>query len=569
MNFQNYIKNIGFLFVAIAIILGCQDMDEPALGEYPLDGPVITIVSPNPLGTTQIQTLEDVASVSISFTATDDVGVANVSVLYDGSEIANYSNFEDPQNVVIDDLTYDQVTNGTHTITINAVDTDGNESSTGTDFTKIAAEPFNPLFGETFYMPFNDNFYDVISINPATEVGTPGFAGESYQGSNAFKAGTDNYLTFPATGHMTNEFSATFWYKVDSNPDRAGIFTIGNEDQPESRNYGLRIFREGDANNQRIKLNVGTGSGESWNDGGVLNVADGEWVNIAISISETQSVIYFNGQEVNTANLSAPIDWTGCSQFTIGAGGTTFSYWNHLSDSSAMDELKLYDRALNQTEVNEIAGIVFYPDQTAYFPFNGNYEENLTENTATVVGTPGFAGESQSGSDAFQSAADSYLTYPIDGLFTNEFTATFWYKANGNPDRAGILVVGNDTPENRSQGFRIFREGSATEQRIKLNLGVGTGESWNDGGVITVADGEWVHVAITVSATESKIYFDGEEVNSATYTTPVDFTGCTDMVIGNGGPTFSYWNHLYDSSYLDELRIFDVALTQEQIQEML
>ncbi len=66
-------------------------------------------------------------------------------------------------------------------------------------------------------------------------------------------------------------------------------------------------------------------------------------------------------------------------------------------------------------------------------------------------------------------------------------------------------MCGGDV-DDRFQGFRLFREGSPTEQRIKLNVGTGTGESWNDGDVIDVTAGEWVHVAMTISDTQNKIY---------------------------------------------------------------
>ena len=151
---------------------------------------------------------------------------------------------------------------------------------------------------------------------------------------------------------------------------------------------------------------------------------------------------------------------------------------------------------------------------------------------------------------------------------TTAFSATFWYKVSATPDRAGILTVGDDAAD-RFQGFRLFREGNATEQRIKANIGTGTGESWNDGDVITVAAGEWVHIALTVSETESKIYFNGTEVNTNALSNPVDWTNCTEIVIGAGGPTFDYWGHASDSSPMDELRLFDRALTSEEINNMI
>ena len=40
------------------------------------------------------------------------------------------------------------------------------------------------------------------------EVGSPGFAGESYRGINAYAGATDSYLTFPTDGLLGDELSA-------------------------------------------------------------------------------------------------------------------------------------------------------------------------------------------------------------------------------------------------------------------------------------------------------------------------------------------------------------------------
>ena len=306
----------------------------------------------------------------------------------------------------------------------------------------------------------------------------------------------------------------------------------------------------------------------------MIDVTAGEWVHVAFTISATKTVIYFNGSPVNTATFTNPIDWTGCSQFTIGAGGETFSYWDHLSDSSSMDELRMFNTELSQAAIQNMINVTnpyepMYEGETFYMPFNGSNTELISISEPTVIGTTGFAGESVEGSNSFMGAADSYLTYPIDGLFgADQFSATFWYKVNATPDRAGILVVGDDV-DDRFQGFRLFREGSATEQRIKVNVGIGTNESWNDGGVIDVTAGEWVHIALTVSDTESKIYFNGVEMLSSTLSSSIDWSGCSEITIGAGGETFSYWNHLSDLSAMDELRLYNKALTAAEIQSML
>src|SRR5690606_19273206 len=140
----------------------------------------------------------------------------------------------------------------------------------------------------------------------------------------------------------------------------------------------------------------------------------------------------------------------------------------------------------------------------------------------------------------------------------------------GIPSNGGIIVIGTeDIAENRNQGLRLFREGNALEQRIKLNVGTGSGESWNDGGVITVADGEWIHVAFTISNTETIIYFNGTPVNPGISSNPIDWKGSEKITIGAGGPTFSYWNHLHDTSSIDELRFFKTTGSQEEIQDII
>jgi len=531
--------------------------------------PVVTIISPTE--GSEITGLELIVPITIKFKVEDDIEVGSVVVNLDGVQIASYDTFLD-YRIANEEYTYDSLVSGEHVLTVTGTDLVGNVTTATVNFSK--APPYEALFaGEVFFMPFDGNYTELLSITDATEVGTPEFSSDHFAGINAFKATEDSYLTFPVENMFGSNMSGAFWYKVNGAPDRSGILTVGN-DIPENRNQGFRLFREGSATEQRIKLNIGTGDGDHWNDGGVIDVTAGEWVHVAFTISPTETVIYLNGLPVNTTIPSGSIDWSGCTDITIGAGGETFSYWGHESDDSLMDELRLFNTTLSQDDVQNMINVTnpyepMYDGETFYMPFNGFTTEFVSLNEPTMVGATEFLGEGYEGSNAFMGATDSYLTYPIDGLFgADAFSATFWYKVDGTPDRAGILVVGNDIPENRNQGFRLFREGSETEQRIKVNVGVGDGESWNDGGVIDVTAGEWVHIALTVSATESKIYFNGVEQLSSTLGTSIDWTGCSEITVGAGGETFSYWNHLSDLSAIDELRLFNKALSQTEIQDM-
>ncbi|WP_339917266.1 LamG-like jellyroll fold domain-containing protein [Yeosuana marina] len=559
--------NIKMIYVVIItlIITGCQNLDTPAFSEYEIDPSVVQIISPTEGAA--IKVFEEPSSLDIEFKVDDDNLVSKVTIALDGTEIADFSDFSNPRHIS-ETYTYEGLVIGDHTVVVTSTDVNGKSTVAETNFSKQA--PYTSLFdGESLYMPFDGDYRDLIGFKIADQVGTPGFLGTGFASANAYKGAADSYIEFPADGLLSNEFSAAFWYKVDANPDRAGILVIGN-DTPENRNQGFRLFREGSATEQRIKLNVGTGAAESWNDGGIIDVEAGQWVNIVVTVSDTQTKIYFNGVEVNSADLAAPIDWTGCDKISIGSGAPTFSYWDHKSDYSGIDELRLFNKALSQSDIQIMLNSFNpytpqYAGESFYMPFDRGYIDLIAGRAASVVGSPEITDQSYKGDGAYLGATDSYLTYPAEGLLTDQFSTTFWYKVSGSPDRAGILVVGNDTPENRNQGFRLFREGSGTEQRVKLNIGTGGGESWNDGGVIDATAGEWVQVAVTVSDTQTKIYFDGIEVNSADLTAPIDWTGCDTFTIASGVPTFSYWNHLSDSSVIDELRFYNKALSPEEV----
>ncbi|WP_372917813.1 LamG-like jellyroll fold domain-containing protein [Salegentibacter sp.] len=569
---KNYLKSsIGLLLLVIGFASCEYDGIDPLtqIDPGPDEGaPEINIQSPSDGATIQVP--EPVASVNIRFEVIDDIEVDNIEVLVNGNQIATYDDFLD-YRIVKEEIVFDEVTNGEHTLTINATDIAGNTTTKTVNFSK--EPPYTPRYaGEFFYMPFNGDFMELVNIYEADETGNPAITGNSYLGSGAYFGVADSYIDVELNEEdLGSEFSGAFWYKMSAEEDRAGILVAGAEGSgaDENREQGFRLFREGSADSQTIKLNVGNGDGESWNDGGTIDV-DGEWMHIAFSITPSETILYVNGMPLRTGAMAGEIDWTGVEQLTIGAGGEAFSYWDHRSDvNSVIDELRLFNRELTQAEIQDLINA---SSVTLDMPFDGNYNDLVANREVTEVGSPGFAGESVSGSNAYAGAEGAYLMMPSDGLLSEEFSATFWYKVNASPDRAGIITISpedEDNPDaqnNRTSGFRLFREGNAEEQRIKANVGNGSADSWNDGGVITVADGEWVHVAFVLTDSESRIYLDGELVNTGDVSGGVDWTGTDIVSIMSGAPRFTEWNHLSDQSYMDELRFYNKALTQEEIQ---
>jgi hypothetical protein len=587
LNKMKTIKNIILGVVAWVFIAGCNDGIDAIKHVKPGPDETAPIVSVTyPVEGTEIKVVEILTSINIKFEVTDDIEIKNVEVKMDGSDVAEFTEFLDYRRSVKDVL-YEGLATGTHVLTIIATDIENKVTTVNINFEK--APPYSPIFdGEIFYMPFDGIYTELVSITNPTQVGSPAFAGQGKRGGNAYKGATDSYLTFPTTGLLGTEFSASFWTKINGTPDRAGLLVIGppdlaNPTAQNNRNSGFRLFRENVGGKQRFKLNVGNGTTDSWFDGGAAaDVAPNtdEWVNIAFTISATKAVVYINGQVVSQGNLTGGVSWADCDILSIMSGAPRFSGWDHKSDLSYMDELRLFDKSLSQEEILQIIDNEYVPKfdgEEFYMPFNTNFGDLVSGGNATEVGTPGFAGESYAGADAYAGAADSYLTFPTDGLKSNEFSAAFWMKIDATPDRAGILVMGPPdpnlpaTPNNRNNGFRFFRENAGGKQRFKLNVGNGTADSWFDGGAAADVDptiDQWVHLAFTISDTECVVYINGEVVSQGAFP-GVDWTGCDILSIMSGAPRFTEWGHHSDEGYMDELRLFSKALTQDEVQDVM
>mgnify|MGYP002377738091 CR=1 FL=1 len=259
------------------------------------------------------------------------------------------------------------------------------------------------------------------------------------------------------------------------------------------------------------------------------------------------------------------IDYRGMSGIytypDLGLGAHTFTVV--ATDLSGKSTTQSF--AFNITKYNKIL-----ESETLYVPFNagGDYKDLINFVSPAVTGNPGTTGETGGHNGAaYQGTADAYLSYPIAGLYgaNNEMSFAFWYKLNNVPDRSGLVVIGNDdNVDTRNQGFRLFRENGT--QDMTINVGTGSSDSWIGAGSQASGIGVWKFITVTISSAETKIYVDGVQKAVGTYTSKMDLTGCTKLVLASGGPTFAYWDHKSDLSLYDEFRVFNTVLTPEDIQ---
>jgi hypothetical protein len=361
-------NHIVLLFLAAIIITACEEGIDPITPVQPgpdADAPTVTITSPaNGL---LIKVKEDLATIRIQGEVRDDIELESVTITLNGNDLIVINEFRDYRRYIIDH-TYTQVTNGPHTLTVTGKDKSGKTTTQSVNFEKV--EPYRPVYdGEIFYMPFDQSFVDLISEVEATTTGTPAFAPGGKAGT-ANAGAANSYLSFPVRDEtqgvnlLHTEFSAVFWYKYNdiTSATRAGILSITpNPVSPAtsgSRNFGFRFIREGGAINQKFNFNVGNGTGEGWADGGAAATLNPtiatDWIFMAITISQSELAVFINGDQVIRNTSFTGIDWTGCTTLSIMSGAPNFVEWNHLSDLSMMDELRIFNKALTQEEIRTI-----------------------------------------------------------------------------------------------------------------------------------------------------------------------------------------------------------------------
>ena len=77
-----------------------------------------------------------------------------------------------------------------------------------------------------------------------------------------------------------------------------------------------------------------------------------DWIHLAFT-TRLSVAVYINGQVVSQGNFSG-IGWADCDILSIASGAPRFTEWGHLSDRSFFDELRIFNKALSQQEIQTI-----------------------------------------------------------------------------------------------------------------------------------------------------------------------------------------------------------------------
>ena len=193
---------------------------------------------------------------------------------------------------------------------------------------------------------------------------------------------------------------------------------------------------------------------------------------------------------------------------------------------------------------------------------NWQFEENLNDNTENWFDgicsvTPNFTESQQAGTKALNMSS-GYVRLPYQIADMDEMTIAVWvnWQSSSNWQRIFEFCNGADeymflTPSNGSV-MRFAIKNGGTEQYV---------DSRN-----RLTARAWKHVAVTIGNNKVTLYVDGVEVGSNSNITikPSDFRpvfNCLGYSMSKTVPAFR--------GYLDDLRIYNYALSQEEVKSVM
>ncbi len=214
---------------------------------------------------------------------------------------------------------------------------------------------------------------------------------------------------------------------------------------------------------------------------------------------------------------------------------------------------------------------IFIADNTSFNNYKniaGSY--NTTTNILTFTGISFDDGEyftlgtPQVYNDSYHmefDGTDDYVSTGMDLSGKSQLTMSAWFKRDNNsdPNFTGIIgQIGVASLNFRDDSMTFTYGGNITSYGIHwTTTGLGnTNESWN-------------HVAVSFNSGTIKLYFNGALVNNtvdASGNTSLSTSTTTNLNIGGYASLGGLGKHF--DGLIDEVRVFDTALTDEQVQQM-
>ena len=221
--------------------------------------------------------------------------------------------------------------------------------------------------------------------------------------------------------------------------------------------------------------------------------------------------------------------------------------------------VKAIDLAQNLSEPSATVTATPAGDRScvAHWNFDGILDDSTPNMMDAVATAEAYAAGRNDDSQALKLAGSEYVQLPYEVAATDELTVCAWVYWNGGTAWQRLFDFGNGTdqylflsPSNGSQ-MRFAIKNGGDEQTLSAPR---------------LASNEWKHVAVSIGATGTAIYVDGEEVanSSAISIKPADLHPVVNYV---GRSQFT--SDPYFRGNIDDFCVYNYALSADEVKQQM
>lgn len=367
--------------------------------------------------------------------------------------------------------------------------------------------------------------------------------------------GTDEHIELPKEDGQwpSGDFTLSAWVNLGSySQGRTALFDINYATSQVNGQNGGIFFGGPGVGSDSARLHVSFKTVNTQDETGVTLTGSNiirvnRWTHVAAVRHGGQVALYIDGQEDASAfgrdQGAIAYDAGTFDDSTVNIGAWSrgvVGFLNGWRLHGTIDDVRIYDRGLDQAEIQALYGEGGWPLDTAadtvqlivHYPLNGNADD-----ISGFLRNGSLYGPFQPDLDRFGDSAASIFfgeggnltsptSMPID-FTTIPFTVMFYVRRTNTHGSPGIegLIAANRIPAETGVGWYIVAD---TSDRVNFRYGT-TGEYLID--TMPIPQGLWTHYACVFSGVQNIIYRNGEAVAStncaggASVSNPVMYVG--------------------------------------------
>jgi subtilisin family serine protease len=389
---------------------------------------------------------------------------------------------------------------------------------------------------------FNAGSGSTLTDSAANHDGT--IEGATWTASGKYGSALDfdgnDRVTIPDAGDLdlTDSFTLEAWVSPDTYAAGRPVISKGELSGP----VGYMLTGEVNGKPQGLIANTTTKSVT-----GPTALSKGTWSHVAVTSDGTTLRLYVGGQLKATAP-SVVLKGTGG---VLEIGHSVFSgYFD-----GRIDEVRIYDETLSQGQIEADRDTPVEP--IAAYSFNEGSGSTLNDSVANHDGT--VSGATWTAEGRYGQALDFDGTNDVvtiadanDLDLTGSFTIEAWVRPDVLSGWRPVVHKGETGPS----GYVLSANSDLSKPQGTV-ANAGTVKSVS--GPSALHSGIWTHLALSSNGTTLSLYVGGELVETA----PAVAAKATAGVLKLG---YSGFYGAYFDGLIDEVRIYDTALSQSQIE---